>query len=48
MDGLSVYGISKKQNKKLDVDYILKHLEILSELKEEPELLFKAKSILGV
>jgi len=47
-DWLDVKGIANKQNEKLDVDYILKHLEMLSELKEEPELLLKAKNILGV
>lgn len=46
-DWLDAEGIAKKQRNNLDTRYILKHLEELSKLKEEPEILTKAKKILS-
>ena len=46
-DWLDAEGIAKKQKNNLDTRYILRHLEELSELKEEPEILTKAQKILG-
>lgn len=47
-DWLDAEGIAKRKKKSLDRIYIMKHLEILAELKEEPEILDMAKVILGI
>ncbi len=47
-DWLDAEGIAKKQKSSLDRIYIMKHLEILAELKEEPEIITKSEKILGL
>jgi hypothetical protein len=44
-DWVDVEGVANR-HRALDVDYILKHLRDLSELKEEPEILARAMRIL--
>lgn len=47
-DWIDAEGISKKQKNRLNIKYIMKHLEELSELKEEPEIIAKARKILEI
>lgn len=47
-DWIDAEGIEKRQKGSLDRIYIMKHLEILAELKEEPEIISKTKKILGM
>jgi len=47
-DWLDAEGIAKKQKSLIDRIYIMKHLEMLAELKEEPEIITKTKKILGL
>ena len=46
-DWADVEGIVQRQGK-LDTDYVMNHLRVLAELKEEPEIVGRAKKLLGV
>ncbi|MDA0323617.1 MAG: hypothetical protein O2923_13010 [Verrucomicrobia bacterium] len=47
-DWLDAEGVAVRQGTRLDTVYILKHLSLLSELKEAPEILDRARRILGL
>ena len=46
IDWGDVRGIVERQKGKLNNAYILRHLEVLAELKEAPEILTRARQLL--